>query len=77
LRSPQPFRLRDDLRSLPGQQDVGDQSVFQTGFHIPEERLKIVEKYAVKNGAFRMTWAVNSAHGRDSYSKNVPGRRND
>jgi len=25
----------------------------------------------------RMTWAVDPAHGRDSDSKNVPGRRDD
>jgi len=39
--------------------------------------LKIMEKYAVKNSAFRMTWAIDPAHGRDSDSRNVPGRRND
>ena len=36
--------------------------------------LKIMEKEAVKNGAFRMTWAKDPAHGRDSDSRNVPGR---
>jgi hypothetical protein len=36
--------------------------------------LKIMDKYAVKNGAFRMTWAVDPAHVRDSYSRNMPGR---
>jgi len=36
-----------------------------------------MEKDAVKNGAFRMTLAVDPAHGRDSDSRNVPGRRRD
>jgi len=33
-----------------------------------------MEKHTVKHGALRMTWAINPAHGRDSDSKNVPGR---
>jgi len=36
-----------------------------------------MEEDAVKNSAFRMTWAIDPAHGRDSDSRNVPGRRND
>jgi len=39
--------------------------------------LKIMEEDTVKYGAFRMTLAVDPAHGRDSDSRNVPGRRND
>jgi len=39
--------------------------------------LKIMGEDTVKYGAFRITWAVNFAHGRDSDSRNVPGRRND
>jgi len=31
----------------------------------------------VKHGALRMTWEVDPAHGRDSDSRNVPGRRDD
>jgi len=40
-------------------------------------KLKIMEEDAVKNCAFRMTWAKDPAHGRDSDSRNVPGRRDD
>jgi len=36
-----------------------------------------VEEHTVKQGAFRMTWTIDPAHGRDSDSRNVPGRRND
>jgi hypothetical protein len=36
-----------------------------------------MEEDAVKNSAFRMTWAIDPAHSRDSDSRNVPGRRND
>jgi len=31
----------------------------------------------VKHGTLWMTWAVDPAHGRDSDSRNVPGRRRD
>jgi len=34
-----------------------------------------MEKHTVKHGALRVTWAIDPAHGRDSDSKNVPGRR--
>ena len=50
---------------------------FKPVFIFQKKWLKIMETYAVKNGAFRMTLAIDSAHGRDSYSRNVPGRRND
>ena len=39
--------------------------------------LKIMEEDTVKQGALRMTLAINPAHGRDSDSRNVPGRRNE
>jgi len=42
-----------------------------------KEWLKIMEEHTVKYGAFRMTWAIDPAHGRDSDSRNVPGRRID
>jgi hypothetical protein len=50
---------------------------FKPVFIFQKEWLKIMEEHSVKNSAFRMTWAVDPAHGRDSDSKNVPGRRND
>jgi len=31
----------------------------------------------VKHGGLRMTWTVDFAHGRDSDSRNAPGRRDD
>jgi hypothetical protein len=36
-----------------------------------------MEKDTIKNDAFRMTWTIDPAHGRDHDSRNVPGRRND
>jgi len=36
-----------------------------------------MEKDTVKCCILRMTWAIDPAHGRDSDSRNVPGRRND
>jgi len=39
--------------------------------------LKIMEKDTVKCCILRMMWAIDPAHGRDSDSRNVPGRRND
>jgi hypothetical protein len=47
---------------------------FKPVFIFKKKWLKIMEKYAVKNGAFRMMLAVDPAHGRDSYSRNMPGR---
>jgi len=34
-----------------------------------------MEKHTVENCTFRMTLAIDPAHGRDSDSRNVPGRR--
>jgi len=39
--------------------------------------LKIMEEYTVKCCMLRVTLAVDPAHGRDSDSRNVPGRRDD
>jgi len=50
---------------------------FKPVFVFQKKWLKIVEEHTVKNGAFRMTWTIDPAHGRDSDSRNVPGRRND
>ncbi|MFO7980254.1 MAG: hypothetical protein R6V00_05400 [Candidatus Aminicenantes bacterium] len=50
---------------------------FKSVFIFQKKWLKIVEEHTVKNGAFRMMWAVDPTHGRDSDSRNVPGRRRD
>ena len=36
-----------------------------------------MEEHTVKNCTFRMTLAIDSAHGRDSDSRNAPGSRDD
>jgi hypothetical protein len=50
---------------------------FKPVFIFQKKWLKIMEEDTVKYGILRMTWAVDPAHGRDGYSRNVPGRRND
>ncbi|MFO7981620.1 MAG: hypothetical protein R6V00_12445 [Candidatus Aminicenantes bacterium] len=50
---------------------------FKPVFIFLKEWLKIMEENAVKNCALRMMWAKDPAHGRDSDSRNVPGKRND
>jgi hypothetical protein len=49
---------------------------FKSVFIFKKKWLKIMKEDTVKHGALRMTWAVDPAHGRDSDSRNVPGRRN-
>jgi hypothetical protein len=59
---------------LKGQIKVFDDLVYD---FFQKECLKIMEKDTIKHGMLRMTWTIDPAHGRDSDSRNVPGRRDD
>jgi len=39
--------------------------------------LKIIKKYSIENGVFRMTLAIDPWHSRKDDSQNGPGRRNE
>jgi hypothetical protein len=42
---------------------------------IHHEPVEIMEKHAVEDGALRVTWTINSWHGRREESRNRPGMR--